>query len=64
MGVASGLSSLSALSCPPPPHVRTAPCVPCVQLHHSLLYCGSVPSYVFRVLQVAISRARDSLFFC
>ena len=54
------LSSLSALSCPPPPPVRTAPCVPGVPLHHLLLYCGSILS----ILQVAISGECESLGFC
>ena len=62
MEVGSGLSSLSALSSPAPP-VRPAPCVPCVQLHHFLLYCGSILSCVFQVLQVAISGEHESLGF-
>ena len=40
MGVGSGLSPLSALCCPTPPPVRTAPCAPCVQLHHSAMEYG------------------------
>ena len=47
VGVGSDLSS----------PVHTAPCVSCVQLHRFLLYCGSILSYVFHVLQVAISCA-------
>ena len=56
--------SLSALSCPPPPPgTHSALCTLCTIAPFPVVLCH-VLSYVFHVLQVAISGERESLGFC